>query len=341
MTFCYICGISAPKTLSGLWRFTIIVWRDPRRAGWLMWAYFLLSLVVGSVVYFSVGPASSGQSSHGYDWIVSAFFAWRVTRGGRISRMLLILGTGFDYLGTAFTVARHFEPATFGVLAIYLAQLALLLSPSVYKRTRPPEWSEPPAATRVLPPLTLLLLGVFAGLAVTLLALSDMSPLAVTGCDTGAASATVLCDTLAEGYPLRWVTVLDGASSASWAAMAKDWAQWALVSTSVLYGLWLGSFARTQPLRLKFPAAALVGFALGGLTVAVLPGFPVTWLTRGHYDPGYYGGRGFSAHALLADAAAGTLAGLCACIAVWLIAQCRRAGGTQPPWPPEYRDGST
>ena len=77
MTFCYICGISAPKTLSGLWRFTIIVWRDPRRAGWLMWAYFLLSLVVGSVVYFSVGPASSGQSSLGYDWIVSAFFAWR------------------------------------------------------------------------------------------------------------------------------------------------------------------------------------------------------------------------------------------------------------------------
>jgi hypothetical protein len=188
----------------------------------------------------------------------------------------------------------------------------------VYERTRPPDWAEPPAATRVLPPLTLLLLGVFAGLVVTLLGLADMRPLAVAGCDTGPASAGVLCNTLAEGYPLGWVTVLDGASSASWVAMAKDWTQWAVVSTSVLYSLWLGSLARAAPVYAKFPAAAVVGSALGGLTLAVLTGFPVTWLTRGHYDPGYYGGPGFSAHALLTDAAAGILAGLCGCIAVWL-----------------------
>ena len=122
------------------------------------------------------------------------------------------------------------------------------------------------------------------------------------------------------------MTVLDGASSASWVAMAKDWAQWAVVSTSALYALWLGSFARTQPLRLKFPAAAVVGSALGGLTIATLTGLPVTWLTRGHYDPGYDGGRGFSARALLADATPWTLAGLCACVAVWLTGWwlCRR-----------------
>ena len=242
-----------------------------------------------------------------------------VTRDGRISRMLLILGNGLGYLETAFMVARQFEPGTFGVLAIYLAELAALLSPPVYQRTRPRDWAEPPAATRVLPPLTLLLLGVFAGLVVTLLGLADMGPLAVSGCDTGPASATVLCNTLAAGYPLHWVTVLD-ASSASWMSMAKDWAQWAVVSTSVLYGLWLGSLARAAPLRAKFPAAALVGSALGGLTLAVLTGFPVTWLTRGHYDPDYYSGPGFSAHGLLADAAAGILAGLCGRIALWLTA---------------------
>ena len=291
------------------------MWRDPRRAGWLMWAYFLLSLVAGSVIYLRVGPASSGQAGHGYNWIFSAFFAWRVTRGGRISRMLLILGAGLGCLATAFTVARHFGPATFGVLVIYVVQLALLMSPSVYQRTRPPDWAEPPAATRVLPPLTLLLLGVFAGLVVTLIGLAHGD---WPDCGTGA-TPVVQCGTLADGYPLPWVAVAHDAPSANWAAMAKDWVQWGAVSTSVLYGLWLGSSARAQPLRLKFPAAAVVGSALGGLTIAVLTGFPVTWLTRGHYDPGYYGGRGFSAHALLADAAAGTLAGLCACIAVWLI----------------------
>ncbi len=299
------------------------MWRDPRRAGWLMWAYFLLSLVVGSVIYLSVGPASSGQAGNGYGWIFSAFFSWRVTRGGRISRMLLILGTGLGYLETAFTVARHFEPATFGVLAIYIVQLALLMSPSVYQRTRPRDWAEPPAATRVLPPLTLLLLGVFAGLSVTLIGLAGMGPgPAAPGCDVNAALPGV-CDTLADGTPLRWVTLHDGLPSADWAAMAKDWVQWSVVSTSVLYGLWLANLARRGPVRLIFPVAAAVGCALGGLTLAVLTGFPVTWLTRGHYDPGYYWGRAFSAHALLADAASGTLAGLCACVAVWLITRQR------------------
>jgi hypothetical protein len=326
--------------LSGPGRFTISVWRDPRRAGWLMWAYFLLSLVAGSVLYLRVGPASGGQSGDRYDWIASAFFAWRVTRGGRISRMLLIIGGGLACLGTASTVARHFGPATFGVLAIYLAQLGLLLSPSVYQRTRPPDWAEPPAVTRVLPPLTLLLLGVFAGLSITLLCLADSGlTVPVSACETGAESVTAQCNTLAEGYPLPWVTVLHAASSVSWVAMAKDWVQWAVVSTSALYGLWLGGFARTQPLRFRFPAAAVVGSVLGGLTITVLTGFPVTWLTRGHYDPGYYAGRGFSAHALAADSAAGTLAGLCACVALWLIARRRgRHAGAEPRWPREYRD---
>ncbi|TVZ05149.1 hypothetical protein EAS64_11150 [Trebonia kvetii] len=249
----------------GAGRFAIGMWHDPRRAGWLMWAYFLLSLIVGSVVYLSVGPASSGQPGHGYNWIFSAFFAWRVTRGGRISRMLLILGAGLGYLETAFTVARHFGPATFGVLAIYIVQLALLMSPSVYQRTRPRDWAEPPAATRVLPPLTLLLLGVFAGLSVTLLGLAGMGPgPAAPGCVASAAPPG-LCDTLADGTPLRWVTLHDGLPSAHWAAMAKDWVQWSVVSTSMLYGLWLAKLARREPLRTTFPVAAAVGSALGAL----------------------------------------------------------------------------
>lgn len=303
-----------------LGRFTIIVWRDPRRAGWLMLLFFVLSLVVGSVVSVRAGANSSAQAGNGYDWIISAFFSWRVSRGGRFSRMLLILGTGLGYLEAASTVASHLGPARFGVLAIYVIQLALLMSPSVFWRTRPRDWAEPPADTRVLPPLTLLLLGVFAGLAVTLVCLANMAP----GCDPGAVPA-MLCQPLADGYPLRWVTVHDGVSSANWAAMARDWVQYAVICTSALYALWLGSSARHEPLQVTFPAAAAAGCALGGLTLAVLTGgFPVTWLTRGHYDPLYDGGRAFSAHALLADAAACTLAGLCACAAGLLLARLYR-----------------
>lgn len=307
-------------------RCTIGVWRDPRRAGWLMLAYFLLSLVAGSVVHISVGPASSAQAHDGYDWIVCAFLSWRVTLGGRISRMLLIVGTGLDYAGTAFSVARHFGPAAFGVLAICLVQLALLMSPAVYWRTRPRGWAEPPAATRVLPPLTLLLLGVFAGLSVTLIGLSHMVPgPAVPGCTVTGDMRAEFCDTLADGAPLYWVSLRDGAASADWAAMARDWAQWAVVATSVLYALWLGAPARHEPLRTRFPSAAVAGAALAGLTLAVLAGrFPATWLTRGHYDPGYLEGRAFSAHALVADAATWTFAAVAACVAVWLIARWLR-----------------
>lgn len=296
-----------------------------------MWAYFLLSLAAGPVVHFRISSAPTGGADVDYGWIFTAFFCWRVTRGGRVSRMLLIVGTGFGYLGTAFSVAGHFGPRTFGVLAICLVQLALLMSPAVYWRTRPRDWVTPPAATRVLPPLTLLLLGVFAGLLVTLIGLSHMVPgPAVPGCTVTGNMRAEFCDTLADGAPLYWVSLRDGAASADWAAMARDWAQWAVVATSVLYALWLGAPARHEPLRTRFPSAAVAGAALAGLTFAVLHGrFPATWLTRGHYDPGYLEGRAFSAHALVADAATWTLAAAGACIAVWLVARWlrgRRAG---------------
>ena len=292
-----------------------------------MLLFFLLTLLAGPVVSVRVGAGSAPRDGGGYDWIVSAFLSWRVTRGGRISRMLLILGTGLGYLATALSLATHFRPATFGVLAICLVQLALLMSPSVYWRTRPRHWAEPPAATRVLPPLTLLLLGVLAGLCVTLIGLSHMVPgPAVHGCTVTGDMRAEFCDTLADGAPLYWVSLHDAAAYADWAAMARDWAQWAVVATSVLYALWLGAPARHEPLRTRFPSAAVVGAALCGLTFAVLDGrFPAIWLTRGHYDPAYHEGRAFSAHALLADAATWTLAATGVCVAVWLTGRWLRS----------------
>jgi hypothetical protein len=61
-------------------QYGIALWRDPRRAWLLMWAYFLLSLAVGPVISLYIGPAgpSPMSASHWYNWIFSAFFAWRV-----------------------------------------------------------------------------------------------------------------------------------------------------------------------------------------------------------------------------------------------------------------------
>jgi hypothetical protein len=113
------------------------LWRDPRRAGWLMSAYFLLSLVTGPVIYLRVGPAPLAPGPGAFGWVFSAFFGWRVTRGGRVSRVLLIVGAVLSCLAAASTVALRFTPAVLGVLTAGGVQVAVLLSPAVYQRTRP------------------------------------------------------------------------------------------------------------------------------------------------------------------------------------------------------------
>jgi hypothetical protein len=98
-----------------------------------MVAYFLLSLVTGPVFSVRVG-ASPAWGLAG--WAATAFLAWRVTRGGRVSRMLLILTAWTGVIEGVITPAIRFSPDPLA-LAACGAQLALLLSPAVYQRTRP------------------------------------------------------------------------------------------------------------------------------------------------------------------------------------------------------------
>ncbi|MCW2935556.1 MAG: hypothetical protein JWM19_6518 [Actinomycetia bacterium] len=111
-----------------------VLWRDPRRAWLLMVAYFLLSLAVGPAIDVRIG---TGALSGAIGWVLSAFFTWRVTRGGRCSRMLLIFATGAGFIAAVIMMAITFSPAELGALAASGAQIALLLSPAVYARTRP------------------------------------------------------------------------------------------------------------------------------------------------------------------------------------------------------------
>jgi hypothetical protein len=116
----------------------------------------------------------------------------------------------------------------------------VLVSPPVYGRTRrPPISVRAPGWARLAhrPPAWLLPWGLLAGVLVTLACLGSMDWVAVPGCRPAASDA---CTALAEGYPLRWLTAVQtNVPLISKGALFKDCAQWALVSTSVLYMAWL------------------------------------------------------------------------------------------------------
>ena len=152
------------------------------------------------------------------------------------------------FLVTASEIASRFGLAVFGMLAAYAAQVALLLSPAVYQRTRAPGWAAPAGWARLRPPLAVILLGILAGLGVTLLGLASMSS-PPPGCDYGDAGRLpgIVCLTVAEGAPLRWLTAYHGAPVVNWAAMARDWAQDAVISVAALYSFWIATRAREEP----------------------------------------------------------------------------------------------
>jgi len=303
-----------------------MLWRDPRRAGLLMAAYFLISLAVGPSVFLKVGSGPPGVGTHVLGALGTAFFSWRVTRGGRISRMLLVMSAEIGFLTTAFEIASRFGPLVYGVLIAYAAQIALLLSPAVYQRTRPPDWAGRVRWTRVRPPLALLVLGILAGLVVTLLGLAHIG-FPGSGCGDGdAGRVSMTCLTVVDGWPLRWLGGYRSALVVDWAAMARDLAQSTVIGVSVFYCCWLGPRTREEPTRSRVPAAAILGSVLAGLTfAAVTGGFPLTWVAA------IQGVPMFSQRALLVDTLLWTLVALCGCLVARLLVRSRgrRRGGVE------------
>jgi hypothetical protein len=104
-------------------------------------------------------------------FLITAFLAWRVSRGGWLARRLLIVASGAFCVAAALAVARLWYPAVMALFIIGAAQVALLVSPPVYARTRrtpipvrAPGWAR--LARR--PPAWLLPWGLLAGVLVTL-----------------------------------------------------------------------------------------------------------------------------------------------------------------------------
>jgi len=69
--------------------------------------------------------------------VLTGFLVWRVSRGGRISRMILIIISGVSHVVVALDVARLWDRAVMAAAIICTAQIALLVSPPVYGRTGP------------------------------------------------------------------------------------------------------------------------------------------------------------------------------------------------------------
>jgi hypothetical protein len=211
-------------------------WRQPGASEILL--VYVLFAVVGCIG----GWLSHSSALRDSVWpvLVTAFLAWRVSRGGRVSRTILLLISGASYASAALAVARLWDPGIAADAFIRAVQVLLLLTPPVYGRIRRPVSVEVRAPGWVSlvrrPPAWLVLSGLLAGVLVTAAFLASMVYVAVPGCRPATSD---LCTALVEGYPLRWLTANQNTPLIFKGALLKDCVQWALVSTSVLYLAWL------------------------------------------------------------------------------------------------------
>jgi hypothetical protein len=210
----------------------------------MLLVFVLLAAISSILSWLShiVGPQTPLAS-----FLVMAFLARRVSRGGRISRMILIIVSGASYAVAALDVARTWDLAIVALVIICAAQLALLVSPPVYGRTRPtpiPARARGWAQLVRRPPVWLLSWGLLAGVLLTLACLGSMDWVAIAGCGPAASDG---CSALVQGYPLRWLTAHQNEPVIFKGALLKDCAQWALASMSILYLAWLSLTAPTGP----------------------------------------------------------------------------------------------
>lgn len=213
--------------------------------------------------------------------LIAAFLAWRVVRGGRLSRGLIIV---FTITGANAMISsgmmRAGDPVAIGFLAIYAVQVAILLSTPVYNRTRQDQAHLPSAGASLweIPPRWMPVAAAAGGIVITLLFLGNMSYQPVSSCQARGylsphAAPLARCGTLAEGYPLHYLSAypaagLNTGSTVSPAnlsvfaepvinkgAAAADLAVWGLVTFAACYMLWLpsrrpaGSPAAAQPVH--------------------------------------------------------------------------------------------
>jgi hypothetical protein len=226
------------------------IWRNT--AGQILVLYLILDVIAIAVAAISHPPVLAKDLPA---WLaVTVFLAWRVSRGGRISRVALILLGMLSFEGAAFIGTRLWTPGALVLLAIYATQIALLVSPAIYQHTRRSATPDlvPAAPPRWSPPLWMPMLALVAGLGAALVSLGSQAWAAIPGCGPAGATLAQLpdrCIGLTEGYPVRFLTADQGAPLIGKVALLEDWAHWSVVSFAVLYILLVLHRRRRAPSR--------------------------------------------------------------------------------------------
>lgn len=257
------------------------IWRNP---GVLMIAYLILFGIAGP---WTSGPfpATAVQVVHAVDpdaIVIAAFLTWRVTRGGSLARGLIIFYTVGGIISLLNSPGmRSGSLISLGLLAVYLVQIALLVSTPVYNRTRKNQTGLAPNESRlwVLPPRWMPIATAAAGVIITLLFLGNMSSQPVPGCQTPGylaphSAPLAQCVTLAEGYPIHYLSAMPALALNSGnkvtaanldmfanpvinkSAAAEDLAIWTLISFTAFYLLWLPSQRRAESAAIHEPVPA-------------------------------------------------------------------------------------
>ena len=246
-------------------------WRSPAV---LMAAYVALVALAGPFSDRGNVPATVAQLDQLRNLmpiLIAVFLAWRVTCGGFFSRGLMVFYTVLCVGHVVRSPALHSgRLVPLGLLVIYLAEIALLVSGPVYSRTRKDRGTRTPVTRLWETPPAWLLGGAFVGgVFFTLIFLGTMDFQNVPDCIQIAGARPASCTTLAEGFPVYYLSVPPSVTLNSGrkitpsnldvfanpvinkGAAAEDLLIWTLVSFSAGYLVWV-------PWRRPAPATTIM-----------------------------------------------------------------------------------
>jgi hypothetical protein len=211
--------------------------RSLRSPAVLMTAYIALFIWNGPWL----GSGSPGQRNV-FQILVAIVLAVFAARGSRAARVLMITYSIVGVLALFLGSAHQLPPAQpFGAILLaltsMLAQIGLLVSSPMYRRTRPGRSSDQVRGDPFLPwpNVWSVLAGTAGGLIMALVPFSDGGREAL--CSSGGGTPAGPCLAPGFGYPIAYRYASDSLAppGISWAAFATDWALWAVSIALVIY----------------------------------------------------------------------------------------------------------